>query len=135
MAEMPRWESFNATGGQILELVQSLIHEGNVRRIIIKQEGRTLVEFPLTFGVVGAVLAPTLAAVGAVAALVTQCTIEVERVDTSGSGGGAAGGASGQGGSAGQAGASGRSGDPSSAPAAIETELPPPSAAPPGTGD
>src|SRR5689334_10333840 len=89
MAESPRWESFEVTGGQILELIQSLIHEGNVRRIVIKQEGRTLVEFPLTVGLVGAVLAPTLAAVGALAALVTQCTIEVERAADGGAASGA----------------------------------------------
>ena len=63
----------------MLEEVKRLIHEGNVRRIVIKQGDRTVVEFPLTLGVVGAVLAPALAAVGAIAALVTDCTIEVER--------------------------------------------------------
>src|SRR5437899_7628527 len=65
---------------QIIDTIKNVIHEGNVRRITIKQEGRTIAEFPLTFGVVGAALAPALAAVGAIAALVTDCTIEVERV-------------------------------------------------------
>ena len=58
---------------------RSWLHEGNVRRIVIKQDGRTIAEFPLTVGVVGAVLAPLLAAVGALAAVLTECTIEVER--------------------------------------------------------
>ena len=65
--------------GSVAEAV--VIHEGNVRRITIKQEGHTIAEFPLTFGVVGAALAPALAAIGAIAALVTDCTIEIERDD------------------------------------------------------
>jgi hypothetical protein len=63
----------------LLDTFKNLIHEGNVRRVIIKQDGRAIAEFPLTVGVVGAALAPPLAAVGAIAALVTECTIEVER--------------------------------------------------------
>jgi hypothetical protein len=82
MDEQRSWqESIKAEGGQILDQVKRLIEEGNVRRIVIKQEGKTIVEFPLTVGVVGAVFAPMLAAVGAAAALLTDCTIEVERVD------------------------------------------------------
>lgn len=73
-------ESFKVTGAQLIDKVKNVIHEGNVRRVIIKQEERTIAEFPLTVGVVGAVLAPPLAAIGAIAALVTECTIEVERV-------------------------------------------------------
>ncbi len=73
-------ESFKVSGAQLIDKFKKLVHEGNVRRVIIKQDERTIVEFPLTVGVVGAVLAPVLAAVGAVAALVTECTIEVERV-------------------------------------------------------
>ncbi len=68
-----------ATGSQIIDTIKNLVHEGNVRRISIKQDGRIIAEFPLTFGVVGAALAPALAAAGAIAALVTDCTIEVER--------------------------------------------------------
>jgi len=87
MDEQRRWqETIKAEGGQILDQVKRLIEEGNVRRIVIKQEGRTIVEFPLTVGVVGAVFAPMLAAVGAAAALLTDCTIEVERVDQPSSG-------------------------------------------------
>lgn len=76
----PKEESFKVSGDQLLGKVKEIIHEGNVRRIIIKDKsGKTLIEFPLTIGVVGAVIAPVLAAVGAIAALVTECTITVER--------------------------------------------------------
>jgi hypothetical protein len=64
------------------EEIKELIHPGNIRRIIIKdKDGKVMLEFPLTFGVVGAVLAPTLAAVGAVAALIGEATIVVEKTD------------------------------------------------------
>ena len=73
-------EEFKVNGEELLKKVKELIAEGNVRRITIKnKEGKVLVELPLTIGVVGAVLAPVLAAVGAIAALVTECTIAVER--------------------------------------------------------
>jgi len=73
-------EEFTVNGEELLAKVKSLINEGNIRRIIIKDDsGKTLVELPLTIGVVGAILAPMLAAVGAIAALVTKCTIIVER--------------------------------------------------------
>ena len=72
-------EELQVMGEQLLARVKELIHEGNVRRIIIKQEGHTIVEFPLTVGVVGAVLAPALAAIGAIGALIAQCSIEVVR--------------------------------------------------------
>lgn len=73
-------ESFKVNGEELLKKVKELIREGNVRKItIIDKKGKTLVELPLTIGVVGAVLAPMLAAVGAIAALVTECTIKVER--------------------------------------------------------
>jgi hypothetical protein len=73
-------ESFEIKGEDLLAKVKSLIREGNVRQITIKnQEGKTLAVFPLTIGVVGALIAPVLAAVGAIAALVTECTISVER--------------------------------------------------------
>jgi hypothetical protein len=67
-------------GEDLLRKVKEIIAEGNVRRISIKdKDGKSLVELPLTVGVVGAALAPVLAAVGAIAALVTECTITVER--------------------------------------------------------
>jgi hypothetical protein len=79
MAEQNRMETIKVEGGQLIDQIKRLLHEGNVRRIVIKQGERTVVEFPLTIGVVGVVLAPVLAAAGALAALLTDCTIEVER--------------------------------------------------------
>jgi hypothetical protein len=75
-----RTEEFHVNGEELLAKIKDLIHEGNIRRIIIKEkDGKTLIEFPLTLGVVGLVLAPTLAAVGAIAALVSEATIVVEK--------------------------------------------------------
>jgi hypothetical protein len=73
------WETFKVTGDELVKRVKELLHEGNVRRVVIKQGSRTVVEFPVTVGVVGAIAAPALAALGAVAALLSECTIEVER--------------------------------------------------------
>ena len=73
------WESFKAEGEAAVEKLKALIHEGNVRRVVIEQEGRTIAEFPLTAGVVGTVLAPVVAAIAAVVALLKDCTIRVER--------------------------------------------------------
>lgn len=81
MVEHAWKETFKVSGEQLVDAVKKLLHEGNVRRVIIKQDGRTIVEFPLTVGVIGAVFAPILAAVGALAAMLTECTIEVERSD------------------------------------------------------
>ena len=78
MAETFR-ESFKVATDQLVDAVRKLLHEGNVRRIIIKQGSRSIAEFPLTVGVIGAVLAPVLAAVGALAAVLNDCTVEVER--------------------------------------------------------
>ena len=64
-----------------MDKVKALLHEGNVRRVVIEHGGRTLAEFPLTVGVVGAVLLPELAAIGALVAVLKDCTIHVERVD------------------------------------------------------
>ena len=72
-------ESFKVAAENLVDAVKKLLHEGNVRRIVIKQDGRTVAEFPVTVGVVGAAVAPMLAAVGAIAAVLTECTIEVER--------------------------------------------------------
>jgi hypothetical protein len=79
MGERTYKESFKVAADQLVDAVKRVVHEGNVRRVIIKQDGRTIVEFPLTVGVVGTVLAPVLAAVGAIAAVLTECTMEVER--------------------------------------------------------
>ena len=73
-------EEFKVNGEELLKKVKSIIAEGNVRKITIKnKEGKKVVVIPLTVGVVGAVLVPMLAAVGAIAALITECTIVVER--------------------------------------------------------
>lgn len=76
----PRREEHRVKGERLVETVKRLIREGNVRRIIIRnEEGRTLIEVPLTLGVVGTVLAPVWAAIGAIAALVANCSIVVLR--------------------------------------------------------
>ena len=72
-------ETFTGQGAAFLDKLKNFIHEGNVRRIIIEHEGRTVAEFPLTAGVVGAVFAPVLAAIGALLALLQNCTVHVER--------------------------------------------------------
>lgn len=77
---MARTEEFKVSGDEVVEKVKQIIKEGNARRIIIKgKDNKTIIEVPLTIGVVGIVIAPVLAAVGAVAALVTECSIVVER--------------------------------------------------------
>jgi len=73
-------DTFEVKGDELLKRIKELVKEGNVRRIsIIGKDGVTLLEFPLTIGVVGAVLLPVFTAVGAIAALVTECTIKVDR--------------------------------------------------------
>jgi len=80
-------EKFTVSGSQLVEKVKQLIHEGNIRKVRLLHEGRTLLEIPLTIGApvvaVGIIAAPVLAALGAFAALVTECTIEVEKVEKS----------------------------------------------------
>lgn len=82
MANQTYWESFKAEGDNVIGKIKAFIHEGNVRRVVIQHEGRSVAEFPLTAGVVGALLAPVLAAIGAVVALMQDCTIQVERERT-----------------------------------------------------
>ena len=74
-----RTDTLQAAGANIVETVRNLVEAGNSRRVTIKRDGDTVAEFPLTFGVIGAVVAPALAAVGAIAALATDCQISVER--------------------------------------------------------
>jgi hypothetical protein len=74
-------ESFKLDINELGERLGKLVHEGNVRKVIVKRDQETIAEFPLTAGVVGALLAPPLAAIGAIAALVANCTIEIERTD------------------------------------------------------
>ena len=78
----PRTEEFKTNGDELIAKVKELVHEGNIRRVIIRnEEGTTLVEIPLSVGLVGVALLPIWAAVGAIAALATDCTIVVERRD------------------------------------------------------
>jgi hypothetical protein len=73
-------EEFKLSGNEIIEKIKNIVKEGNARKIIIKNEnGDTVAEFPLTVGAVGALLAPILAAVGAIAGLLTKCTLVVEK--------------------------------------------------------
>ena len=73
-------ETFTIKGEQLLHKIKELVEEGNVRKISIHdKEGKELMSFPLTIGVVGVVLAPVFAAIGAIAALIGECTISVER--------------------------------------------------------
>ena len=73
-------ETIEVSGDDLVAKIKEIVHEGNVRRIVIKNdEGEKVIEIPMTVGVVGALLLPALAAIGAVAALVAKCTIEVER--------------------------------------------------------
>jgi len=80
-------EKFTISGSQVVEKVKQLIHEGNIRRIRVIHEGKTVIEIPLSVGApvaaVGIIAAPVLAAIGAFAALVTECTIEIEKVEKS----------------------------------------------------
>lgn len=76
-----RREEVHVSGSELLARFKALIHEGNIRRVVIKQDDRVIADIPLTIGVVGAVIAPQLAAIGAIAALVAECTIVIERVE------------------------------------------------------
>ena len=80
MTERTCWESVKAEGGAVLDKVKRLVHEGNIRTIRVRQNDRVVAVFPLTAGVVGIVLAPALAAVATLVALLGDCTIDVERV-------------------------------------------------------
>jgi len=73
-------EEFKLNGAEVIDKIKELIHEGNIRRIILRDEnGKSIIEIPLTLGVVGAALLPVFAAVGAIAALVARMTIVVEK--------------------------------------------------------
>ena len=84
MGEKTFWETLKAEGDAVVDAVKELIHKGNVRRVVIRHQGRTVAEFPLTAGVVGAMLAPMLAAIGAIVAVAKDCTIHVEQATPEG---------------------------------------------------
>ncbi len=79
MEEKSFWETIKVEGTNLLERLRMTLREGNVRKVVVKQGDRSIAEFPLTVGVVGTVFAPILAAVGALVALLNDCSIEVER--------------------------------------------------------
>jgi hypothetical protein len=83
---MAKTEKFTVSGSQVVNKVKQLLHEGNIRRVRLMHEDRTLIEIPLSIGAPAAALGilavPVLAAIGAFAALVTECTIEVEKADS-----------------------------------------------------
>ena len=82
MTEHCTWESFKAERASLVDKMKDVIHQGNVRRVIVEHDSRTIAEFPLTVGVVGAVLAPVVASIAAIVALLKDCTIHVERIRT-----------------------------------------------------
>ncbi len=80
--EKVRSEEFRVNGEELIAKIKNLVNEGNIRRIIIKdKEGKVIFEIPLTFGIIGALIAPQLAAIGAIAALVTEATVVVEKAE------------------------------------------------------
>ncbi len=80
MSEKTHTEEFKIDGEKLIAKIKELLHEGNIRKLIIKdKEGKVLMEIPMTFGVVGVLLAPQLATIGAIAALVTEATLVVEK--------------------------------------------------------
>lgn len=79
MAKRGAWETVKLQGEQVVDEVRKLIHEGNVRRVVVKQGNEVVAEFPLTVGLVASVAAPVLAAIGALVALLTDCRIDLER--------------------------------------------------------
>jgi CBS domain-containing protein len=82
MEEKDRKEEFRVNGEELIAKIKELVHEGNIRHLaIVNEDGKTLIDVPLTVGVVGALVAPQLAALGAIAALVGHCTVVVEKSD------------------------------------------------------
>jgi len=82
MSERTHTEEFRVDGEKIVSKIKELLHEGNIRKVIIKdKEGKTLMEIPVTFGVVGVLIAPQLAAIGAIAALLTEAVVVVEKTE------------------------------------------------------
>lgn len=79
MPQSDAWETIRGQGRQVMDELKRLVHEGNVRRVVVRQGERTVAEFPLTVGVVGALAAPVVAAIGALVALLADCRIDVEK--------------------------------------------------------
>jgi hypothetical protein len=79
--EMTRKEEIFVRGSELVEKVKEIVRKGNINRLRVKQDDKVLIEIPVTAGVVGALLAPQLAIIGAVAALVSKCTVEIEKIN------------------------------------------------------
>jgi hypothetical protein len=79
MGKGTAWETIRGQGVQLVDELKRLVHEGNVRRVVVRQGDRVVAEFPLTIGVVGALAAPAVAAIGALVALLADCRLDVER--------------------------------------------------------
>jgi hypothetical protein len=82
MGEDRVWETIRGQGRQVVDELKRLVHEGNVRRVVVRQGDRVVAEFPVTVGVVGALAAPVVAAIGALVALLAECRIDVEKEAT-----------------------------------------------------
>jgi uncharacterized protein DUF4342 len=82
MPEQTSWESIKADSSALFDKLKQIVHEGNVRRVRVRQGANIVAEFPLTAGVVGVVLAPVVAAIATLVALLKDCTLEVERTAT-----------------------------------------------------
>lgn len=81
MTEKTFWQTIETTGDQLVATVHKIVEAGNVRRIRVRQKDKVVAEFPLTVGVIGTVVAPVLAAIGALTAVMTECTIDVEKTE------------------------------------------------------
>ena len=79
MAEKSAWETVRLQGEQIVDEARRIIHEGNVRRVVVRQRGEIVAEFPLTVGVVASVIAPVLAAIAAFVGFLADCSVDLER--------------------------------------------------------
>jgi hypothetical protein len=79
MTDKTIWETIRLESSNLADRLESLIREGNVRRVVVEHQGRTVAEFPLTAGIIGAVIAPVAAAIGGLVAILQDCTIKVER--------------------------------------------------------
>jgi hypothetical protein len=79
MTERTIWETIKLEGFNLADRLENLIKEGNVRRVVVEHQGKTVAEFPLTAGIIGAVIAPVAAAIGGLVAILKDCTIKVER--------------------------------------------------------
>jgi hypothetical protein len=83
MTERTIWETIKLEGSNLADRLEKLINEGNVRRVVVEHQGKTVAEFPLTAGIIGAVIAPVAAAIGGLVAILQDCTIKVERTTES----------------------------------------------------